>query len=109
MANKAALIVALAIASTGASCQTAEDRISTAVSVQAVVRNHPKPELPASCTALMERVKPRVGEAWVIFARRWEIVADNRDQQARDCQLEWDAFWIAYKATLAGGSINGRG
>lgn len=98
--ERLALIVVLAIASTGASCQTAQDRVSTAVSVQAVVRNPPKPELPASCTALMERVKPRVGEAWVIFARRWEIVADNRDQQARDCQLSWDAFWTAYSQTL---------
>jgi hypothetical protein len=98
--ERLALIVVLAIASTGASCQTAQDRVSTAVSVQAVVRNPPKPDLPASCTALMERVKPRVGEAWVIFARRWEIVADNRDQQTADCKASWDAFWASYSQSI---------
>lgn len=109
MVRKIALIVVLAIASTGAACQTQQSRISTAVSVQAVVRNHPKPELPASCTELMERAKPKLTEAWVVTQKRWEFLAENRDQASRDCQLEWDAFWTAYKTTLAGGSINGRG
>lgn len=41
--------------------------------------------LPAACTALVERVK--VGdEPWVIHSWRWNVSADNRDQQARDCQ-----------------------
>lgn len=101
MAHKAALIVVLAIASTGAACQTPQSRISTAVSVQAVVRNPPKPELPVSCTELMERVKPRLGEAWVVYDRRWNIVADNRDQASRDCQMEWESFWVAYSAFLS--------
>ncbi len=96
MVRKGALIVVLAIASTGAACQTQQRRVSAAVSVKAVAANPPKPELPASCTALTDRVKPRMGEAWVIFAKRWEIVADNRDQTARDCQSSWDAYWASY-------------
>lgn len=100
MVRKAALILVLAIGSTGASCQTAQDRISTAVSVQAVVRNPPKPELPASCTELMERAKPKLTEAWVVTQKRWEFLADNRDQASRNCQSQWDAFWAAYSLAL---------
>lgn len=98
--ERLALIVVLAVASTGAACQTPQSRISNAVSVQAVVRSPPKPELPASCTEMMERVKPRLGEAWVVYDRRWNIVADNRDQAAADCQSQWDAYWSAYSAAL---------
>lgn len=100
MVRKTALIVVLAISSTGASCQTAQDHISTAVSVQAVTRNPPKPELPASCTELMERAKPKLTEAWVVTQKRWEFLADNRDQSSRDCQSQWDMFWDAYSASL---------
>lgn len=98
--ERLALIIVLAIASTGASCQTAQDRVSSAVSVQAVVRNPPKPELPASCTELMERAKPKLSEAWVVTQKRWEFLADNRDQASRDCQAQWDAFWAAYSLAL---------
>lgn len=96
MANKAALILVLALASTGAACQTQQSRVSTAVSVQAVASNPPKPELPASCTELMERAKPKLTEAWVVTQKRWEFLADNRDQASRDCQASWDAFWASY-------------
>ena len=98
--ERLALIVVLAIASTGATCQGPQSRISTAISVQAVVANPPKPDLPASCTVLVERVKPRMGEAWVIFAKRWEIVADNRDRAAADCKASWDAFWASYSQSI---------
>ncbi|MFN3833366.1 MAG: hypothetical protein ACK4SQ_14165 [Allorhizobium sp.] len=95
-----ALILVLAVASTGAACQTQQSRISTAVSVQAVTYNPPKPELPASCTELMERAKPKMTEAWVVTQKRWEFLADNRDQASRDCQSQWDAFWAAYSLAL---------
>jgi hypothetical protein len=98
MASKLALIAVLALASTGATCQGPQDRISAAVSVQAVLANPAKPELPASCTELMERAKPKLTEAWVVTQKRWEILADNRDQAARDCQWQWDAYWSAHAA-----------
>lgn len=100
MVRKAALIIVLAIASTGASCRTPQSRISAAVSVQAVAANPPKPELPASCTELMERAKPKLTEAWVVTQKRWEFLADNRDQASRDCQAQWSAFWAAYSLAL---------
>jgi hypothetical protein len=96
VARKIALIAVLALASTGATCQGPQDRISAAVSVQAVIKAPPKPELPASCTELMERAKPKLTEAWVVTQQRWEFLADNRDQAAADCQSQWDAFWTAY-------------
>ncbi|MBX9467197.1 MAG: hypothetical protein KL839_04835 [Rhizobium sp.] len=98
--ERLALIVVLSVTSTGAACQTPQSRISSAVSVQAVVRNPPKPELPASCTVLMEIAKPKLTEAWVVTQKRWEFLAENRDQAAEDCRSEWDAYWSAYKAAL---------
>lgn len=43
------------------------------------------PDLPAACTAKMERVKPKREEPRVITLKRWDVVADNRDRQAADC------------------------
>lgn len=100
MARRIMLIAVLAVASTGATCQGPESRISAAVTVQAVAANTPKPDLPASCTQLMERAKPKLTEAWVVTQKRWEFLAENRDQAATDCRAEWDAYWSAYTAAL---------
>lgn len=96
MARNITLILVLGLASTGATCQGPQSRISDAVAVRAVIANHPRPKLPASCTELMERAKPSLTEAWVVTQQRWEFLAENRDQASRDCQAQWDAYWTAY-------------
>lgn len=82
MARSTALILVLALAG----CQTTAERAQQAAQVkgttQAVVAF---PDPPAACIAKIGRV--RVGdEPWVVTFRRWEVVADLRDQQAADCQ-----------------------
>lgn len=100
MARTIMLILVFALASLGAACQGPQSRVSESVSVQAVLADPPKPELPDSCTELMERARPKLTEPWVVTQKRWEFLAENRDQAARDCRAEWDAYWTAYKAAL---------
>lgn len=81
-----------------AGCTTTQDRLSTAATVKAIAQEKPAvPDLPASCVAKMGRVKPKIGEPWVIYDQRWNMVADTRDQASADCQAQWSA----YRAALA--------
>ncbi len=49
-------------------------------------------KLPDACTAKIGRVVVSTREAWVSIIKRWEIVADNRNQQADDCAEWWDDY-----------------
>ncbi|MNE46177.1 hypothetical protein D3C80_1405010 [compost metagenome] len=71
-------------------CATTEQRVTTAAKTEGEARAViPFPDPPASCVAKIGRV--RIGdEPWVVTFRRWEVVADIRDQQAADC-----AAWFA--------------
>lgn len=71
-------------------CATTEQRVTAAAKTEGEARAViPFPDPPASCVAKIGRV--RIGdEPWVVTFRRWEVVADIRDQQAADC-----AAWFA--------------
>lgn len=86
MARKALILICLLL--TG--CATTEQRISAAAKTGGEARAViPFPDPPASCVAKIGRV--RIGdEPWVVTFKRWEVVADIRDQQAADC-----AAWFA--------------
>lgn len=59
--------------------------------------------LPDACTAKIGRVAVTRHEAWVSIIKRWEIVAENRNQQAYDC-AEW---WDDYRANMEKEAGNG--
>lgn len=86
MARKELILAALLL--TG--CQTIEQRVTAAAKAEGQARAVIAfPDPPASCIAKVGRV--RIGdEPWVVSFRRWEVVADLRDQQAADC-----AAWFA--------------
>lgn len=86
MARSTALILLLMLASCQSTAQRAEKAAEDVGRTQASVSF---PDPPPACIAKVGRV--RVGdEPWVISFRRWEVVADLRDQQAADC-----AAWFA--------------
>lgn len=86
MARSQLILICLLLAS----CQTTEQRVTAAAKTEGGARAViPFPDPPASCVAKIGRV--RIGdEPWVVTFKRWEIVADNRDQLAADC-----AAWFA--------------
>lgn len=92
MAFRALILIALALL---AGCQSSKElnaRVQQAAQAQgAAMARQPVLVLPATCTALMERVKLR-DEPWVIHSWRWNVAADNRDQLARDCQAWADDY-----------------
>lgn len=73
-----------------AGCQTTEQRFTAAAKTEGEARVViPFPDPPPSCVAKIGRV--RIGdEPWVVTFRRWEVVADIRDQQAADCAAWFD-------------------
>lgn len=90
IALPAALMAALALAG----CGTAVARLDQAAEATGATRaGIVRPATPESCTAKMERVKPKLGEKTRWTLKRWEIVADNRDQLAADCGAALDAYW----------------
>lgn len=91
--DRVALIIVLAILAQGSSCQTTQQRVSTATAVVAVAKAKADlPDLPASCTVKTGRVVPKQGEPWVISNQRWNVVADQRDRKSSDCAAEWAAY-----------------
>lgn len=72
-----------------AGCQSVQERADKAAEAKGRAQAAtPFPDLPAACTARMERVKPKPSEPRVITLKRWDIVADNRDRQSADC-AQW--------------------
>lgn len=89
MARTLALILLMAL--TG--CVSTQERLSRAETVKALAQEKPSlPDLPPSCTALTGRAYPKVSEAWVITQKRWEYIADYRDEQAKACGSAWNAY-----------------
>lgn len=69
-----------------AGCQSIQERADKAAEAKGRAQaSTPFPDLPAACTAKMERVRPKPEEPRVITLKRWDVVADNRDRQAADC------------------------
>lgn len=94
IALPAALMAALMATLALAGCGTAVARLDQAAETTGATRAAiVRPATPESCTAKMERVRPRVGEKARWTQKRWEIVADNRDQLAADCGAALDAYW----------------
>ena len=88
---------ALILCSILAGCQTTQNRLSKAEVTKAVAQiKIDLPDMPDACIALMGRAYPKAGEKWVILQKRWEALADNRDQQSADC-LEW---WTDYRSGI---------
>ena len=88
------IVMFAAVLAMGSSCQTSEERMEKAATITGQTRAEiARPETPPSCTAKMERVKPKAGEKARWAQRRWEIVADNRDRLAVDCGAELDTYW----------------
>jgi hypothetical protein len=96
MARKELILAALLL--TG--CQTVEKRVTEAAKAEGQARaSNPFPDPPPACIAKVGRV--RIGdEPWVVTFKRWEVVADLRDQQAADCQAWFDDM----KARWGGGN-----
>lgn len=67
-------------------CATAQQRLSSAKTTQALV-SAPVPQFaaPSACTAKTGRAYPSQQEPRVMLQQRWIFIADNRDQQAADC------------------------
>lgn len=88
MVRKALILLPIALTLMGArGCQTIEQRASEAAAAKGEAQaSIPFPDLPPACTAKMERVRPKPGEPRVITLKRWDVVANNRDQQAEDCR-----------------------
>lgn len=89
MVRCASLIVLLILA--GCATDDTSGAYSSATAAAAIAAQPANPiPIDKACTAHMGRVVPKVGEAWPVVQKRWEIIADNRDQQADDCAA-WDA------------------
>ncbi len=89
MVRCTSLILMLALA--GCATDGTSQAYSSAKVAAAVAAKPSSPiPMPDACKAHVDRVSPRVGEPWPVVQKRWEIVADNRDQQADDCAA-WDA------------------
>ncbi|WP_105430237.1 hypothetical protein [Neorhizobium sp. T6_25] len=70
-------------------CQSVQERAENAAEARGRAQASTSfPDLPAGCTAKMERVKPKPSEPRVITLKRWDVVADNRDRQSADC-AQW--------------------
>lgn len=80
----------IAFAAVLAGCQsTQQARLSGAAITQAIAKAPvPKINLPDACTAKTGRAYPKAGEPWVVLQKRWEFIADARDQQSADC-AQW--------------------
>jgi len=88
------IILLVAILTMGNSCQTVGQRLDVAAKAEGQARAKvPRPATPESCVAHIERVFPKVGEKARWTQKRWEIVADNRDRAADDCQADLDGYW----------------
>jgi len=98
MARALILIMVLALSA----CSTTSQRLG-AISTQAGKTRAAitLPDIPEACTAYIERVYPKLGEKARWTQKRWEFIADNRDQQARDCRKWWDD----YKASVEKSTI----
>jgi hypothetical protein len=84
MVRAALILVALL-----AGCQSVHERAEKAAEAKGRAQaSAPFPDLPAACTAKMERVKPKPEEPRIITLKRWDMVADNRDRQSADC-AQW--------------------
>lgn len=80
-------------------CQSAKERADEAAVTRHLANlSADLPDLDPSCTQKVGRVRPKPDEPWVIYDRRWNAVADNRDRASKDC----DAWWADYRAGLAG-------
>lgn len=75
------------------SCSTTDARVSVAAKQvgEANAEASLPVALPGDCTAKMGRVKPG-SEAWVLVQKRWEILAENRDDRAINCGKWWDDY-----------------
>lgn len=72
-----------------AGCQSVQERADRAADAKGRAQaSTPFPDLPAACTAKMERVTPKPSEPRVITLKRWDVVAANRDRQSADC-AQW--------------------
>ncbi|WP_299864352.1 hypothetical protein [uncultured Hoeflea sp.] len=83
-------LVTLALAGCGTAIKKLDQAAETTGEARARIE---RPVTPPSCIAKMERVKPKVDEKARWTQKRWEIVADNRDQLAADCGAALDAYW----------------
>lgn len=84
---RAALILLMLL--TG--CQSIQGRAERAAEAKGRAEaSNPFPDLPAACTAKVERVRPKPDEPRVITLKRWDVVADIRDRKAQDCEA-WAA------------------
>jgi hypothetical protein len=93
---RSVIILMSAILTMGASCQTQNQRLDAAATTIGETRAAlPRPATPESCTARIGRVVPKVGEKarWVI--KRWEVVAENRNRLAENCEADMDEYWNA--------------
>lgn len=87
-----ALILCVAVLAGCTSTDEVEMRARQAAHAQGEASaRRPVLVVPAACTALVDRVQVRE-EPWVIHSWRWNVSADNRDQQARDCQAWADDY-----------------
>jgi len=88
------IVLAACILMMGNSCQTAGERMAAAAKAKGETQAKiARPVTPDSCTAKVERVKPKIGEKARWTQRRWEIVADNRDRLADDCGETLEGYW----------------
>ena len=91
MARSALIVLCLILSG----CQTTslQNALSQAKTAEALANQSLQlPDLPDTCTAKMERATPKANEPWVIFAKRWQILADNRDKKADSCGLWWNTY-----------------
>jgi hypothetical protein len=98
MARKALIQTGLLLLLCGvAGCQTVEQRVAEVARADGQTRAQLSlPDLPPECTAKVGRVKPG-DEPWVVSIRRWEVLAENRDEKSLDCA----AWWADYRARMA--------
>ncbi|MDR6818515.1 hypothetical protein J2X76_003692 [Neorhizobium sp. 2083] len=93
MVRAALILVALLT-----SCQSVQERAERAAEAKGRAQaSAPFPDLPAACTAKVERVRPKPDEPRVVTLKRWDVVAGNRDRQAVDCAA-WGADMKARSA-----------
>ncbi|KAA3527036.1 hypothetical protein GOZ96_04660 [Agrobacterium vitis] len=89
MAKTALILLCLALAS----CTTTQQRLTAASKAKGEAQAQTTlPSLPEACTALVERVYPKLGEKVRWTQKRWEITAENRDQLAKDCGSWWEEY-----------------
>ena len=93
MARKTLMLLVVLLSS----CQTTQNRLSNAVETNTLASTGVNlPNLPLSCIQHMEKAYPNKNEPWVVTQKRWEILAENKNDQISNCEKWYNSIRDGY-------------